>query len=108
MSLVKVLLVDDHDMVRMGLKTYLMLDPMFEVIGEAANGHEALAMLRELGQEALPDLVLMDLMMPVMNGAETTRAVLAEFPGSRSSSLPASWRTIWWSMRLKPGLSAMC
>lgn len=81
MSLVKVLLVDDHDMVRMGLKTYLMLDPMFEVIGEAANGHEALAMLRELGQESLPDLVLMDLMMPVMNGAETTRAVLAEFPG---------------------------
>lgn len=80
MSVIKVLLVDDHDMVRMGLKTYLMLDPKFEVIGEAANGEEALNTLRGWGQESLPDLVLMDLMMPVMNGAETTRAVLAEFP----------------------------
>lgn len=46
MSLIKVLLVDDHDMVRMGLKTYLMLEPSFEVIGEAANGQEALEMLK--------------------------------------------------------------
>ncbi|CAM4469856.1 response regulator [Paenibacillus typhae] len=81
MSVIKVLLVDDHDMVRMGLKTYLMLDPLFEVVGEAGNGSEALNMLRDWGHENLPDLVLMDLMMPVMNGAETTRAVLAEFPG---------------------------
>lgn len=57
-----------------------MLEPTFEVIGEAANGQEALEMLRAGGHEGLPDLVLMDLMMPVMNGAETTRAVLAEFP----------------------------
>lgn len=85
MSVIKVLLVDDHDMVRMGLKTYLMLEPTFEVIGEAANGQEALEMLRAGGHEGLPDLVLMDLMMPVMNGAETTRAVLAEFP-ERSKS----------------------
>jgi len=81
MSVIKVLLVDDHDMVRMGLKTYLMLEPKFDVIGEAANGQEALEMLRAGGDEGLPDLVLMDLMMPVMNGVETTRAVLSEFPG---------------------------
>ncbi|AKG34015.1 response regulator [Paenibacillus durus] len=81
MSAIKILLVDDHDMVRMGLKTYLMLEPMFEVVSEASNGQEALELLRSWGEEGLPDLILMDLMMPVMNGVETTRAVLSEFPG---------------------------
>lgn len=83
MGAIKILLVDDHDMVRMGLKTYLMLEPTFEVIGEAANGLKALEMLRNGWDEGMPDLVLMDLMMPVMNGAETTRAVLKEFPGMK-------------------------
>ncbi|QWU17772.1 two-component system, NarL family, response regulator LiaR [Paenibacillus sophorae] len=81
MSAIKVLLVDDHDMVRMGLKTYLMLEPTFEVVSEASNGREALELLHSWGEEGLPDLILMDLMMPVMNGVETTRAVLSEFPG---------------------------
>ncbi|MGM1048569.1 two component transcriptional regulator, LuxR family [Paenibacillus uliginis N3/975] len=80
MSVIKILLVDDHDMVRMGLKTYLSLDPSFEVIGEAANGLEVLEYLRNVEVETKPDLILMDLMMPVMNGAETTRAVMTEFP----------------------------
>lgn len=81
MSVIKILLADDHDMVRMGLKTYLSLDPSFEVIGEASNGKEVLEYLR--GQEETPDLILMDLMMPVMNGAETTRAVMTEFPNQK-------------------------
>ncbi|OAB39123.1 DNA-binding response regulator [Paenibacillus macquariensis subsp. defensor] len=77
---IKILLVDDHDMVRMGLKTYLMLEPKFEVIGEARHGQEALDMLRLGFPEGPPDLILMDLMMPIMNGAETTKAVLKEHP----------------------------
>ncbi|MGF7046655.1 NarL family two-component system response regulator LiaR [Paenibacillus sp. DS2015] len=77
---IKVLLVDDHDMVRMGLKTYLMLEPTFEVIGEASHGQAVIEMLRDGVPEGPPDLILMDLMMPVMNGADTTRAVLAEHP----------------------------
>ncbi|OAB48228.1 response regulator [Paenibacillus antarcticus] len=77
---IKILLVDDHDMVRMGLKTYLMLEPKFEVIGEARNGQEALDMLRLGFPDGPPDLILMDLMMPIMNGAETTKAVLKEHP----------------------------
>lgn len=81
MSVIKILLVDDHDMVRMGLKTYLSLDSSFEVIGEASNGKEVLDYLRS--DEERPDLILMDLMMPVMNGAETTRAVMSEFPNQK-------------------------
>ncbi len=77
---IRILLVDDHDMVRMGLKTYLMLEPKFEVIGEARNGQEVLDILRKGIPEGPPDLILMDLMMPIMNGAETTKAVLKEYP----------------------------
>lgn len=76
---IKVMIVDDHDMVRMGLKTYLMLDPGFEVIAEAGNGQEALNVLQR--EEHRPDIILMDLMMPVMNGAEATKEVLSRFPG---------------------------
>lgn len=80
---VNIMIVDDHDMVRMGLKTYLMLEPAFHVVAEAGNGQDALDQLRRLSQEELPDLILMDLMMPIMNGAEATQAVMSEFPGMK-------------------------
>lgn len=83
MGVIKILLADDHDMVRMGLKTYLSLDPAFDVIGEASNGKEVLDMLRSMEPQHRPDLILMDLMMPVMSGAETTTAVMEEFPGQK-------------------------
>ncbi|HEY4391838.1 MAG TPA: response regulator transcription factor [Paenibacillus sp.] len=77
---IKVMIVDDHDMVRMGLKTYLMMDPLFDVIAEAGNGKEAVDFMNASSENGLPDIVLMDLMMPVMNGVEATRAVLERFP----------------------------
>ncbi|RUT29190.1 response regulator transcription factor [Paenibacillus zeisoli] len=77
---VKVMIVDDHDMVRMGLKTYLMLDPRFQVIAEASDGQQAVDRLTGTEGGVMPDLILMDLMMPVMNGAEATKALLARFP----------------------------
>ncbi|MCM3038843.1 response regulator transcription factor [Paenibacillus motobuensis] len=77
---IKVMIVDDHDMVRMGLKTYLMMDPLFEVIAEAGNGKEAVDFMNANPENALPDIVLMDLMMPIMNGVEATRAVLEHYP----------------------------
>ncbi len=80
----RVLIVDDHEMVRTGLRTYLMLDPRFEVIGEASSGVMALETLSNGGYEGrMPQLVLMDLMMPQMDGVETTKALLGKFPELR-------------------------
>src|SRR5919112_1627070 len=70
----RVLITDDHAVVRQGLRMFLSLDPDIQVVGEASNGQEALEMARELE----PDVVLMDLLMPVMDGLEATRAILAE------------------------------
>lgn len=79
----RIMIVDDHDMVRTGLKTYLMLEPTFEVCAEAGSGEEALRVLESLEPDRLPHIILMDLMMPGMDGVETTRAVLGRWPDIR-------------------------
>ena len=79
----RVLIVDDHLMVREGLKILLSTDPDLEVVGEAANGAEAV----ELVRSTKPDVVLMDLMMPVMNGAEATARITESFPSVRVIAL---------------------
>ena len=71
---IRVLITDDHGVVRQGLRMFLSLDPDIEVVGEAENGQEAVSMARELK----PDVVLMDLLMPVMDGIEATRAIRSE------------------------------
>lgn len=78
----KIMIVDDHDMVRLGLRTYLSLESDMEVIAEASNGKEALDRLSELGADdsSLPNLILMDLMMPEMDGIETTKAIIGKYP----------------------------
>jgi len=83
MEQIKVLIVDDHEMVRMGLRTYLMIEPKFNVIGEASNGFEAIAALKQGFAEGMPDVILMDLMMPEMNGVEATREIMREFPAMK-------------------------
>lgn len=79
-STIKVMIIDDHDMVRLGLKTYLLLEPRIQVIGEAGSGREALEALAGGGAEQLPDVILMDLMMPGMDGIEATAEVLKRYP----------------------------
>ena len=63
-ALIKVLLVDDHAVVRQGLRMFLSLDPDLQIMGEATNGLEAIEMSKQLK----PDIILMDLLMPVMDG----------------------------------------
>lgn len=76
MSKIKVLIVDDHALMREGIHTLLDLVADFDVVGEASNGKEAVEKVRELR----PDVVLMDLAMPVMTGQEATRRIRKEFP----------------------------
>ncbi len=71
MNKIKVLIIDDHEMVRMGLKMYLDCEEEIEVVGEGANGEEAI----KLAQQLEPDVILMDLMMEKVNGIEATRQI---------------------------------
>ena len=71
---IRVLLVDDHAVVRTGLKTFFDLQPDIEVVGEAADGSEGVAMARRLE----PDVVLMDLLMPNMDGITAISRIKAE------------------------------
>ena len=75
MKKIRVLIVDDHTLVRDGIKALLALATDIEVVGEAANGMEALEKVKEFA----PDVVLMDLAMPIMGGLEATRRIRKEF-----------------------------
>jgi NarL family two-component system response regulator LiaR len=78
-DVIRVLLVDDHEMVRVGLTMLLAAFDDLELAGEAVNGLEALQMCAEVK----PDVVLMDILMPEMGGIEATKAVLEQFPDIR-------------------------
>ena len=72
---IKIILVDDHEMVRLGLKSFLNLQPDVEVVGEAGNGLDGI----NLALELKPDVVVMDLVMPEMSGVEATLKLLEEW-----------------------------
>ncbi len=79
MEQIKVLLVDDHGMVREGLRAMLSLNQDIQVVGEAADGREAIARARACA----PNVVVMDLAMPGMDGLQATKRLVSDFPGVR-------------------------
>ena len=80
---IRILIVDDHAVVRQGLKMFLGLDPDLEVVGEAENGEESLRLTQDLN----PDVVLMDLLMPIMNGIDAITHIRRDFPDTEVIAL---------------------
>ena len=83
MQKIRILVVDDHTILRDGICALLTLASDMEVVGEAANGREALEKVKELE----PDVVIMDIAMPLLGGLETTRRMRKEFPGTKVLAL---------------------
>lgn len=77
MRKIRILLADDHTVVRQGLRALLSAEADFEVVAEAENGRQAVQMARELA----PEVVIMDIAMPVLNGVEATRQICRSAPG---------------------------
>jgi DNA-binding NarL/FixJ family response regulator len=80
---IRILIADDHSVVRQGLRMFLGLDPELEIVGEAADGSEAVKLCRELA----PDVVLMDMLMPVMDGIAATQEIRSEMPDTEVIAL---------------------
>ena len=83
MKKIKVLIVDDHTLVRDGIRALLELVADIEVVGEATNGKEAIEKIEQLA----PDVVLMDLAMPIMGGLEATRRIRKQYPETKVLAL---------------------
>lgn len=77
--MIRILLADDHEMVRIGVSAYLSTQLDMEVVGEATNGREAVQKALELK----PDIILMDMVMPEMNGAEATAEIIKQWPEAK-------------------------
>jgi len=83
MKKIRVLIADDHTLVRDGIRSLLALVADIEIVGEAADGRESVEKVRRL----MPDIVLMDLAMPIMGGLEATRRIRKEFPATKVLAL---------------------
>ncbi len=80
---IKVLLVDDHQIVRDGIRNLLEKEPDIEVVGQAEDGREAMRLMRDLA----PEVVIMDIVMPDLNGIEATHQILNEYPDTKIIAL---------------------
>jgi DNA-binding NarL/FixJ family response regulator len=101
MNAIRVLLADDHALVRAGIRSLLEKMPGVEVVGEASNGREAL----ELTRSELPNLVLMDIEMPDLSGLETLPRIIKNFPKTKVAILSAHSTEDYVSRALRSGAS---
>ena len=97
----RILLVDDHKITRQGLRSLLEKENDMQVVAEAEEGRTAVRLVREL----MPDLVIMDVSMPDMNGMEATRQIVAEFPAAKGIALSMHSDTLFATEMLKSGAS---
>lgn len=101
---INVILVDDHEMVRLGLKSFLNLQGDVEVVGEAGNGREGV----DLALELRPDVVVMDLVMPELDGVQATLELLKEWPEAKILVLTSYLDNEKFIQSLKLVLKAIC
>ena len=99
MKRITVLLAEDHTIVREGFRKMLELEADLEVVGEAQDGRQAVALAKKLQ----PDVVLMDIAMPLLNGLEATRQILKSGPPPRCSCSPRTTMTRMWTTAIASG-----
>jgi DNA-binding NarL/FixJ family response regulator len=98
---IKILIADDHGVVRQGLRSLLEQQPDMEVVGEAEDGRKALELVRKIQ----PDIVIMDVSMPNLNGVGATSQILHEFPNIKVIALSMHSNTIYVGDMIKAGAS---
>jgi len=98
---IRILLVDDHNIIREGLRSLLDEQPDMKVVAEADNGHSAVYMVREMS----PDIAIMDVTMPDLNGIEATQKIVSECPNVKVIALSMHSDTLFVTEMLKSGAS---
>ncbi len=101
MAPIRVLLAEDHEMVRKGIRALLELNPEFQIEAEAGDGQLAV----ELAHQLRPDVVVMDISMPLLNGTEATKAILADNPATKVIALSMHTGTTFVSDMMEAGAS---
>lgn len=102
--MIRVLIIDDHEMVRLGYSAYLSIQDDIEVVGEAENG----LIGYEMALDLRPDIILMDLVMEVMDGIASTKAILNEWPKAKNYHRIASSMTKRFTRHWRRGLPVTC
>jgi DNA-binding NarL/FixJ family response regulator len=95
----RILIVDDHELCRDGLKMLINREADMEVVGEAENGQRAIT----LADDLQPDVIIMDIKMPVMDGIEATRRIVAKRPGMKILALSVYSDTIFYAEMMRAG-----
>ncbi len=101
MKPITILLADDHALVREGLRSLLQAYDDFKIVGEAENGRKAITLANEL----LPDIIIMDISMPMLNGLEATRQILQAHPTIKVLALSAHSEDVYVERMIAAGAS---